>query len=127
MKKTFIVVPMMTCFLFLAHFASAQVSELKLINNSACPVTVQVTNNDGNCNAYCTSALTTVPANSMVSIQLNCLTEDKNGSTQVDIMDNQSAIRIGNGCGLPNSDGYLDCSSTPRTATMFGAGVAVIN
>lgn len=127
MQKRFIVLPLLACFLFLSNLASAQISELKLINNSPCPVTVQVTNNDANCNAYCSSALTTVAANTTVSIPLNCLTEEKGGSVQVDIMDNQSGVRIGTGCGLPGFDTYLDCGSQARTAAMIGSGVAIIN
>ena len=127
MNQKIIKLPLLAAFMFLVNFATAQVSELKLVNNSPCPVTVQVHNNDASCNAYCSSAVTTVPANTTVSIQLNCLGNDKGGSTQVDIIDNQSMIRIGTGCGLPTSDNYLDCTGTVRSASMAGPGVTIIN
>lgn len=113
--------------MLLGQFASAQVAELKFENNSDCPVTVQAQTNDANCKTVCSSSTVTVPANTLVSIPLFCLGEDKNSTVQVQIMDNQSTATAGTGCGLPISATYLDCFGNTRTLVLIAPNYAQIN
>lgn len=127
MKKTFSILSMLALFFFFANAASAQISELKFENNSNCPVTVRVNINDANCQSICSSASVTVPANTLISIPLNCFGTDRGSSVEVQIMDNQSTATVGTGCGLPTSAGYLDCMGGIRTLSMLAGNYAAVN
>ena len=127
MKKTLSVLPFLALFMLLGQFASAQFSEIKFENNSDCPVTVLAQTNDSDCKTVCSSSSVTVPANTLVSIPLFCLGNDKNTTTQVQIMDGQSTATVGTGCGFPVSTTYLDCFGNTRTLVLIAPNYAQIN
>lgn len=127
MKKTFSFLPVIALFMLLSSSAFGQVSEIKFQNNSNCPVIVEAIANDSNCRPICSSGLVSVPANTLVSIQIHCTVEDRNSTLEVQVMDNQSTAVVGSGCGLPFLAPYLDCSGAIRTLTLIGGTFVAIN
>lgn len=127
MKKTISVLSILGLFLLIGNAATAQINGMKLVNNSNCPVTAQVTANNSNCRPECVSAVVTVPANSSGDIKLNCVSFDPGVTLQMQIMDNQSTATVGNGCGLPTSAPYLDCFGNLRNLIFLSTTTAVIN
>lgn len=127
MKKTFAAIAFFGLFIFMGNMASAQISELKFQNNSNCDVIVEAIANGSNCLPICSSGQVTVPANTLVSIQLQCTGADRGSTIQVNLQDGQAQVRVGNGCGLPLSDPYLDCFGTPRTLVVLAPNFVAVN